>query len=150
MTSTASAPGPAIAGIPESHLDLLTRPICGVLTTLGTDGQPQSSLVWVDFDGECPCVNTTLERQKGRNLRADPRCSLLVVDPDDTARFIQVRGDAELVREGAVAELDELTRRYTDHPCFYGHVYPEAQAERETRVICRIHPRRVSLDAVHR
>ena len=145
---TATAPSAAI--IPASHLDLLTRPVCGVLTTLDADGQPQSSLVWVDFDGVCPCVNTTLERQKGRNLLADPRCSLLVVDPDDTSRFLQVRGDAELVRDGAIEELDELTRRYTDHPCFYGHVYPEAQAARETRVICRIHPRRVSLDAVHR
>ena len=35
--------------IPASHLDLLTRPICGVLTTMGGDGQPQSSLVWVDW-----------------------------------------------------------------------------------------------------
>ena len=31
--------------IPASHLDLLTRPICGVFTTMGADGQPQSSLV---------------------------------------------------------------------------------------------------------
>ena len=65
------------------------------------DGQPQSSLVWVDFDGECARVNTTLERQKGRNLLADPKVSLLVVDPDDTARFIQIRGEAELVTDGA-------------------------------------------------
>ena len=35
--------------IPASHLDLLTRPICGVLTTIGADGQPRSSLVWVAF-----------------------------------------------------------------------------------------------------
>ena len=56
----------------QSHLDLLTRPICGVLTTIGADGQPQSSLVWVDLDGECARVNTTLERQKGRNLLARP------------------------------------------------------------------------------
>jgi len=34
--------------IPDSHLDLLTRPVHAVLTTMGPDGQPQSSLVWVD------------------------------------------------------------------------------------------------------
>ncbi|MGZ6315436.1 MAG: PPOX class F420-dependent oxidoreductase, partial [Candidatus Limnocylindrales bacterium] len=87
--------------IPASHLDLLTRAICGVLTTIGRDGQPQSSLVWVDADGECARVNTTLERQKGRNLLADPKVSLLVVDPDNTGRFIQIRGDADLVPDGA-------------------------------------------------
>jgi PPOX class probable F420-dependent enzyme len=136
--------------IPASHLDLLRRPIVGVLSTLMPDGQPQSSLVWVDHDGVCARVNTTLERQKGRNLRADPRASLLVVDPDDTGRFLQVRGDAELVREGALEHLDALTRRYTSHPGFYGHVHPIEQQARETRVICRIHPRRVQLDAIHR
>ena len=50
--------------IPASHLDLITRPIHGVLTTMMPDGQPQSSLVWCDYDGQCACVNTTLERQK--------------------------------------------------------------------------------------
>ncbi len=136
--------------IPASHLDLMTRPVCGVLTTMRPDGQPQSSLVWVDFDGECASVNTTLERQKGRNLARDPRVSLLVVDPEDTSRFIQVRGDAELVFDGAIEHLDRLTRRYTSQPCFYGHVYPLEQQAKDTRVICRIRPRRVTLDAIHR
>ena len=149
---TASGPDtapPETVAIPASHLDLLTRPICAVLTTIGGDGQPQSSLVWVDVDAECARVNTTLERQKGRNLLADPRVSLLVVDPDNTARFIQIRGVAELVHDGAVQHLDELTREYTRHPGYYGHIYPEAQRERETRVICRIHARRITLDAIH-
>jgi PPOX class probable F420-dependent enzyme len=140
---------PDTVSIPASHLDLLTRPICGVLTTMGADGQPQSSLVWVDVDGVRARVNTTLERQKGRNLLADPKVSLLLVDPENTARFIQIRGEAELVTDGALEHLDELTRKYTRHPRFYGCVYPIEQRARETRVICRIHTRRVTLDAIH-
>ena len=135
--------------IPASHLDLLTRTICGVLTTMGGDGQPQSCLVWVDFDGACAMVNTTLERQKGRNMLANPKVSLLIVDPDDVGRFIQIRGDAELCTDGALDHIDRLTRRYTCHPAYYGHIYPVAQRSRETRVICRIHARRVTLDAIH-
>jgi len=135
--------------IPASHRDLLERPICGVLTTMSSTGQPESSLVWVDHDEESAIVNTTLERRKGRNIRANPKVSLLVVDPDDTARFIQIRGDAELVREGALEHLDRLTRRYTRHPAFYGFVQPLEQRARETRVICRIHARRITLDAIH-
>ena len=152
-TAATSAPTATTTGpmtIPETHLDLLTRPICGVLTTMGGDGQPQSSLVWLDYDGECVRVNTTLERQKGRNLLANSKVSVLVVDPNDTARFIQVRGDAELITEGALEHLDELTRRYTTHPGYYGYIYPLDQAARETRVIVRIHARRIQLDAVHR
>jgi len=135
--------------IPASHRDLLERPVCGVLTTMSSTGRPESSLVWVDHDGECATVNTTLERRKGRNLQANPKVSLLVVDPDDTGRFIQIRGDAELVRDGALEQLDRLTRRYTSHPAFYGFVYPVEQRARETRVICRICARRITLDAIH-
>lgn len=143
------APAPALIPLPASHLDLLERPICGVLTTIGPGGRPESSLVWVDHDGPCARVNTTLERRKGRNLVANPRLSLLVVDPDNTSRFIQIRGDAELLTDGALEHLDQLTRAYTDHPCFYGHIYPAEQATVETRVICRIHARRITLDAIH-
>ena len=135
--------------IPASHLDLLRRPVHGVLTTMGGDGQPQSSLVWVDTDGRHALFNTTLQRQKGRNLLADPRVSLLVVDPDDTARFIQIRGEIELATDGAVAHLDALTRKYTRHPNYYGFVYPVERQRSETRVIGRIHARRITLDAIH-
>jgi PPOX class probable F420-dependent enzyme len=149
--SAQRVPGEPVASvaIPASHLDLLERPICGVLTTMSTAGQPESSLVWVDHDDECATVSTTLERRKARNLRANPKVSLLVVDPDNTGRFIQIRGDAELVRDGAAEHVDRLTRRYTHHPRFYGFVYPAEQQGRETRVICRIHARRITLDAIH-
>ncbi len=140
---------PGIVAIPASHLDLLLRPICGVLTTMLPDGQPQSSLVWLDYDGECARANTSLERRKGRNMQANPKVSLLVVDPDNTSRFIQVRGDAELLAEGAIEHLDRLTRTYTDHARFYGFVYPEERRAHETRVIVRIHAKRVQVDAIH-
>lgn len=136
--------------IPESHLDLLTRPIHGVLTTMMPDGRPQSSLVWCDTDGECARVNTTAERQKGRNMRANPKVSLLVVDPGDTSRFIEIRGEAQLVEDGAQEHLDAITRRYTTHPRYYGYIYSEAQRDRETRLICRIHATKITLDAIHR
>jgi PPOX class probable F420-dependent enzyme len=146
---TAATSPTATMAIPDSHRDLLTRPLCGVLTTMLPDGQPQSSLVWVDYDGECARINTTLERRKGQNLVANPRLSLLIVDPDNTGRFLQIRGEAELVTAGALEHLDALTRKYTRHPRYYGFVYPAAQRLRERRVICRVHPRRVSLDAIH-
>jgi PPOX class probable F420-dependent enzyme len=136
--------------VPLSHLDLLTRPIHGVITTLMPDGQPQSSLVWCDYDGECARVNTTLERQKGQNLHSNPRVSLLVVDPEDTSRYIEIRGQAEILFEGALECLDELTRQYTPHPQYYGYVFPVGKQAQETRLVCRIHASKITLDAIHR
>ena len=145
---TAPAPASEVA-LPDSHRDLLERPICAVLTTLLPGGQPHSCLVWVDHDGRCARINTTLQRQGGRDLSADSRLSLLIVDPANTARFMQIRGRAEVSIEGAVEHLDALTRKYTAHPCYYGYVYPEAQAALEERVIVRIHAHRISLDSIH-
>lgn len=135
--------------IPASHLDLLTDRVHGVLTTVAPNGQPRSSLVWVDHDGTCARINTTLERHKGRDMTANPKVSLLVIDPDDTSRYVHIRGDAELITDGALNHLDHLTRRYTTHPHYYGFIFPLEQQNRETRVICRIRARRVNLDAIH-
>jgi PPOX class probable F420-dependent enzyme len=136
--------------VPPSHLDLLARPIHGVLTTMMPDGQPQSSLVWCDYDGECARMNTTTERQKGRNMLANPRVTLLVVDPDDTSRYIEIRGEAELTTDNAREHLDAITRQYTNHPGYYGYVYPVEQLARETRVIARLRATKITLDAIHR
>ena len=136
--------------IPESHLDLVTRPVHGVLTTMMPNGQPQSSLVWCDYDGECVCINTTLERQKGRNMLRNPKISVLIVDPENTARYIELRGEVEIITNNVVEQLDRVTRKYTCHPYFYGCVYPLEQRDRETRIICRIHVRKMTLDAIHK
>ena len=135
--------------IPHSHRDLLVDPIHGVLSTLMPDGQPQSSIVWVDYDGTYVLINTTLERQKGRNMRANPKVAVLVVDPKDVSCWIEVRGNVvEIRREGAEAHADKLTQWYTGKQRFYGDIYPVEQKQKETRVIVKIEPIKVSLDAI--
>lgn len=135
--------------IPDTHRDLLVEPVHGVLSTMTPDGQPQSSIVWVDYDGTYVLINTTLERQKGRNMLVNPKVALLVIDPLDGSRWIEVRGKVvEIQREGAEAHADTLTQRYTGKQRFYGDIYPGEQRQKETRVIVKIEPSKVSLDAI--
>ena len=136
--------------LPASHLDLVARPLHGVLTTMMPDGQPQSSLVWLNYDGRCLQVNTTRQRQKGQNMQANPRVNLLITDPGNTSRWIEVRGEAEITEEHALEHLDELTRQYTRHEHYYGGVLPVERQARETRIICRIKPVKITLDAIHK
>ncbi len=137
--------------IPATHRDRLTTPVHGILATMLPDGQPQSTVVWVDWDDRHVLINTTLERQKGRNMRRNPRVSLLVVDPLRSDRWVEIRGTvAEITSTGAEEHADALTRRYTDgHKShFYGDVYPVEQKDRETRVIVRIEPIHIGTDAI--
>lgn len=135
--------------IPESHAGLLQTAVHGVLTTMMPDGMPQSSIIWVDYDGEYVLVNTTLERRKGRNMRADPHVSVLVIDPENSSRWIEVRGRvAKITQDSAEAHADKLTQRYTSRKRFYGDIYPVERKYEETRVIVKIEPVKVTLDAI--
>lgn len=135
--------------IPTTHTDLLQSPIHGVLTTIMPDGAPQSSVIWVDYDGEYVLINTTLERQKGRNMSMCPKATLLVIDPTDSSRWVEVRGHiVEITQEGAEQHADKLTQRYCDGKLhFYGDIYPVEQKEKETRVIVKLRPLKVCFDA---
>jgi PPOX class probable F420-dependent enzyme len=139
---------PAEAEIPPTHRDLLDRPLLAALSTRLRSGA-QTQPAWYEPDGNDVLVNTTLERSKGRNLVRDPRATVLVVDPFNTSRWIEIRGDVDLETDGALEQLDRVTRRYTEHREYYGGVYPRAYRELETRVIARLHPRRINVDAIH-
>jgi PPOX class probable F420-dependent enzyme len=138
--------------IPNTHIDLFQNPVHGVLTTLMSDGMPQCSIVWVDYDGECVLINTTLERQKGRNMRLNRKVTVLVIDPKDSSRWIEVRGHViEMTQNCAESHADRLTQRYCPgKKYFYRDIYSPEQKEKETRVITRIRPVKVSMDAIFR
>jgi PPOX class probable F420-dependent enzyme len=134
--------------IPATHRQVLERPVLAALSTHLRVGA-QTHPTWFELDGNDILINTTLERSKGRNLVRDPRATVLVVDPDDSNRWIEIRGDVDLETDGAIENLDRVTRRYTSHPRFYGFVYPKERRSAETRVVARIHPRRINVDAIH-
>jgi PPOX class probable F420-dependent enzyme len=135
--------------IPDSHRDLLGLPVVASLATRLPNGAAQTQPVWFELDANDVLVSTTRERQKGHDLELDPRATLLVVDHDDSLRWIEIRADVDLTEIGTEEQLDRLTRRYTQHEHFYGAVYPIEQRERETRVTARFHPRRINHDAIH-
>ena len=136
--------------IPSSHRNLLDEAYHAVLTTMMPDGQPQSSIVWCDYDGEYVLVNTTRERQKSKNMLANPKVTLVVIDPADNSRWIEIRGEVEITEAGALEHIDAITRRFTHKQHFYGDVKPLEQRGRETRIIAKIKPIKITLDAIHK
>ena len=99
--------------MPESHRDLLARPIHAVLATVLPSGFPQAHVVWCGFDGTEVLTSTTLERAKGRNMAARPQATVLAVDPSIAPEQMTVRGDVEITQDDTVEVADQLTRLYT-------------------------------------
>ena len=142
--------GHAAAEIPASHLDLVDCPPVAALTTLGRDGAPQTSVVWCDWDGDCVRVNTMRGFAKERNLRRDPRATLLCFDPRTPDRYLEVRGVVvEMTEAGAPAHLDALASHYAGRPVrYFGDCIPASFEATEVPVVCRIRPVHVvALDA---
>jgi len=99
--------------IPESHRDLLTAPLTAALTTLDGRGRPQSTAVWflVDDDGVLT-GSITSDRQKFKNLSRNPNCSLLVIDPANPWRTLEVRAEAHLTADPEKVTVAKFAKAY--------------------------------------
>jgi PPOX class probable F420-dependent enzyme len=97
--------------IPASHRDLLDAQVA-TLATIGPDGRPQLTEIWfLHDDGELRLsLNTT--RQKVKNLRRDPACTLFILDLAVPYRYLEVRGDAEITPDDDYAFADRAGAKY--------------------------------------
>ena len=100
-----------MADIPASHRDLLDAEVA-TLATVGPDGRPQLSEVWfLNDDGELRLsLNTT--RQKVKNLRRNPACTLFILDPGTPYRYLEVRGDAGISPDDDYAFAGRVGAKY--------------------------------------
>ena len=121
--------------IPDSHRDLLSAPVAS-LTTIGSDGGPQASLIWFVYDPTEDRFKLSLStnRLKTKNLLKRPQVSLLILDPNNPMRYMDVRGSVQ-------TEVD------TDYAWAVAHVNTKYAADvREfdppgsTRLIVTIEP----------
>jgi len=138
----------AAAAIPAEFLDLVECPPVAALTTVMPDGSPQTSVVWCDFDGRFVRVNTMRGFRKEKNMRANPRVTLLCFDPRRPLRSLEIRGVVEeMTEDGALEHLDGLSLKYTGAAPYFGRCIAEEFKASETPVLCRIRPTRlVALD----
>lgn len=105
------------------------------LSTLGADGAPHGSVVWVDVDGDTILINTAEGRSKVENVRRDPRVSVSVADPDNPYDSVSVSGTVtEITHEGADAHIDAMATKYLGQ-----ETYP-FRAPDEVRVLLKITP----------
>jgi PPOX class probable F420-dependent enzyme len=96
---------------PESHRDLLESDIA-VLATVGADGRPQLSAVWFLAEGDDVRISLNSSRQKVKNLRANRAVNLFILDRAAPSRYLEIRGDAEVVDDPDYAFAERVGRKY--------------------------------------
>ena len=131
--------------IPDSHRDLLDKPIVVTFITVMPDGQPQGSPVWCSFDDPYILINSALGRRKDKNVRANPKVTVVAFDPQNAYHYIEVRGEVTDIiddRGEAVNHINQLAKTYMGVDQYYGGVAPADLVEE--RVIYKITPHRVN------
>src|SRR4051794_4426056 len=113
--------------LPGELRDLLAGPNIAHLATLLPDGSPHSVAVWAGLRGDDPFFFTQDQSRKARNLRADPRVAISLVDRHNPYATGWLRGRVVEIIEGdaALGLIDELARKYTgeDFPMRSGTVF---------------------------
>ena len=85
------------------------------LTTVRSDGQPQSVPVWFFWDGEKFLVYSQPGRQKLRNIERDPRVDLNLNSNAQGGDVVRVEGKAEILEDAPPAsEVPEYVEKYRD------------------------------------
>jgi PPOX class probable F420-dependent enzyme len=138
MTTPTPSSDPVPVPVPfaDSVRALLDGKNFASVATLGPDGAPQNSVVWIKRDGDTVLFSSTDGRQKVRNLRRDPRISLSVFDLADPYTSVEIRGTAEILPDAGKRLPHELSHKYLG-------IDPPGEKDDEVRVIIRIVPRRI-------
>ena len=124
--------------IPESFLDLFQKKTFAQLATIMSDGSPQVTPVWCEFDGTHVVINSAKGRTKDLNMRRNPNVALSIQDLDNPYRHLSVKGKVvEVTETGADAHIDKLSKKYTGKD-----VYP-GRRPGEVRVIYKILPEKI-------
>jgi PPOX class probable F420-dependent enzyme len=97
--------------IPASHRDLLDGEFA-TLATVGPDGRPQLSEVWFLAEGDTVSLSLNTARQKTKNLLANPAANLFLLDLAVPYRYLELRGEAEVIPDDDYEFADKVGAKY--------------------------------------
>jgi PPOX class probable F420-dependent enzyme len=124
---------------------VLDSPVFATVATIQPDGTPQQSVVWVERDGDDLLFMVGVGSRKERNLRRDPRVSVLVCPPEAPYGYAAIRGSASFEPESSARLRDQLAVKYVGRT-YAEHVArtPEARAGLGEVVAVRVTPERIA------
>jgi PPOX class probable F420-dependent enzyme len=134
-----------MTGVPAEKLaELLDTTVFGIVATIQPDGSPQQSVVWVKRDGEDVLFMSAVGSRKERNLRRDPRVTVLVTPSDAPYTYAAIHGTATFEPEHGDELRDELAQKYIGKT-YAQHIRdtPEAGADKRPVTAIRVTPRKV-------
>src|SRR5947209_6921786 len=91
---------------------LTTTRIFAKVATVSVDDWPYVNPVWYEYEDGAFYLVTKELAQLTQNLRRDPRCSILIDNPEPPYKRVVVMGEAEFVEEDWVPRARRMVLRY--------------------------------------
>ena len=108
------------------------------LATIMTDGSPQVTPVWGNFENSHILINTAEGRLKHRNILRDPRVAVSVVDIKNPLDMTSIRGKVvEILPDYDYKHANFLTMQYMGK-----EKYPFKRPD-EKRIVLKIEPEKI-------
>lgn len=128
---------------PELHAvttELATGANFAAITTLLPSGRMQTQTIWVHVQDGQIVLNTETHRVKTKNVRRDPRITVLIRDERDPYRYAEIRGTVTATTTGEQARehVDKLAQKYL------GKDYPPENIKSE-RIMLWVTPTRQTI-----
>ena len=108
------------------------------ISTINSDGSPQLTPVWGNYDDGYVLVNTAEGRLKHKNVLRDPRVAISVVDHGNPLNMTTIKGQViEIIPDYDYVHANKLTKQYMGID-----EYP-FKRDGEKRIIFKIKPMKI-------
>jgi PPOX class probable F420-dependent enzyme len=111
-----------------TYKQLLDEPVTAVIAVMGSDGRPNLTPVWFNYDGDKVLINLAEHRFKVPSIRRNPQVTILLVNPKNPYHWVSIKATAEnevhedhpVDGQRAVDTIDEAWTKYTGAAPPYG------------------------------
>ena len=114
-------PVTSLADLDPIYKRLLDEPVTAIVAVTGSDGQPNLTPVWFDYEGDTVLLNLATHRKKVAWLRKVPNATFLLMNPENTYHWLslktvvkrEVSEDDPVEGPRVTDQLDRIWVKYT-------------------------------------
>lgn len=114
-------PVTSLADLDPIYKRLLDEPVTAIVAVTGSDGQPNLTPVWFDYEGDTVLLNLATHRKKVAWLRRVPNATFLLMNPENAYHWLSLKtvvkrevSEDDPAEGGRVTDqLDRIWVKYT-------------------------------------
>jgi PPOX class probable F420-dependent enzyme len=118
----------SLADLDPIYKRLLDEPVTAIVAVLGSDGQPNLTPVWFDYEGDTVLLNLATHRKKVDWLRQAPHATFLLMNPENAYHWLSIKTvvkrevseDDPAEGQRVTDQLDRIWVKYTGNEPPYG------------------------------